>query len=124
MTPLGEQVLRIWMGVIKEEHDYLGNVLRRYQATGTADAVLAEVEGGWAAALGVGWSPVSSTSCEPTRTTLVDHDGTLTGLGARGSSWIRAGERCRDRPADTNLVRPSNRNCSDSTRSVLSYSSR
>ena len=39
-----------------------GQVLRRYQATGTTDAVLAEVEGGWAAALGVGWSPVSSTS--------------------------------------------------------------
>jgi DNA-binding PadR family transcriptional regulator len=62
VTPLGQQVLRVWMSVIKEEHDYLGNVLRRYQATGTTDAVLAEVEGGWAAALGVGWSPVSSTS--------------------------------------------------------------
>jgi PadR family transcriptional regulator PadR len=62
VTPLGERVLRMWMGVIKEEHDYLGQVLRRYQATGTADAVLAEVEGGWAAALGVGWSSVSSSS--------------------------------------------------------------
>ena len=62
VTPLGEQVLRVWMGVIKEEHDYLEQVLRRYQATGTTDAVLAEVAGGWAAALGVGWSPVSSTS--------------------------------------------------------------
>jgi PadR family transcriptional regulator, regulatory protein PadR len=62
VTNLGEQVLRMWMSVIKEEHDYLGNVLRRYQATGTTDAVLAEVEGGWAAALGAGWSPVSSTS--------------------------------------------------------------
>ena len=51
------------MGVIKEEHDYLGQVLRRYQATGTTDAVLAEVEGGWAAALGLGWSPVSSDLC-------------------------------------------------------------
>jgi DNA-binding PadR family transcriptional regulator len=62
VTPLGEKVLRVWMGVIKEEHDYLGQALRRYQATGTTDAVLAEVEGGWASALGVGWSPVSSTS--------------------------------------------------------------
>lgn len=62
VTPLGERVLRMWMGVIKEEYDYLGQVLRRYQATGTADAVLAEVEGGWATALGFGWSPVSSSS--------------------------------------------------------------
>jgi DNA-binding PadR family transcriptional regulator len=62
VTPLGERVLRVWMGVIKEEHDYLGQALRRYQATGTIDAVLAEVEGGWSSALGVGWSPVSSTS--------------------------------------------------------------
>jgi polyisoprenoid-binding protein YceI len=52
----------VWMGVIKEEHDYLGQALRRYQATGTIDAVLAEVEGGWSSALGVGWSPVSSAS--------------------------------------------------------------
>jgi DNA-binding PadR family transcriptional regulator len=62
VTPLGERVLRVWMGVIKEEHDYLGQALRRYQATGTVDAVLAEVEGGWSSALGVSWSPVSSTS--------------------------------------------------------------
>jgi DNA-binding PadR family transcriptional regulator len=62
VTPLGERVLRVWMGVIKEEHDYLGQALRRYQATGTSDAVLAEVEGGWSSALGPGWSPVSSTS--------------------------------------------------------------
>jgi DNA-binding PadR family transcriptional regulator/polyisoprenoid-binding protein YceI len=62
VTPLGERVLRVWMGVIKEEHDYLGQALRRYQATGTIDAVLAEVEGGWSSALGVGWSPVSSAS--------------------------------------------------------------
>jgi DNA-binding PadR family transcriptional regulator len=62
VTSLGNRVLRAWMGVIKEEHDYLGQVLRRYQATATTDAVLAEVEGGWAAALGFGWSPVSPTS--------------------------------------------------------------
>jgi PadR family transcriptional regulator, regulatory protein PadR len=62
ITALGERVLRAWMGVIKDEHDYLGEVLRRYQATGTVDAVLAEVEGGWATALGSGWSAVSATS--------------------------------------------------------------
>jgi DNA-binding PadR family transcriptional regulator len=62
VTALGERVLRAWMGVIKEEHDCLGGVLRRYQATGTTDAILAEVEGGWSAGLGLGWSPVLSTS--------------------------------------------------------------
>ncbi|HKE76211.1 MAG TPA: helix-turn-helix transcriptional regulator [Acidimicrobiales bacterium] len=62
ITPLGERVLRVWMTVIKEERDCLGSVLRRYQATGTVDAVLAEVDGGWAAALGYGWSPVSTTA--------------------------------------------------------------
>jgi hypothetical protein len=60
------------MGVIKEEHDSLGQVLRRYQATGTADAVLAEVEGGWASALSSGWSPVSSTLVGHRRLVPVD----------------------------------------------------
>jgi DNA-binding PadR family transcriptional regulator/polyisoprenoid-binding protein YceI len=62
ITPEGERVLCVWMRVIKEEHDRLGQVVRRYQATGTSDAVLAEVNGGWAAALGAGWSPVSPVS--------------------------------------------------------------
>jgi PadR family transcriptional regulator, regulatory protein PadR len=62
ITPGGQRTLRAWMGVIKDEHGGLGAVLRRYQATGTADAVLAEVEGGWATALGAGWSPVSPTT--------------------------------------------------------------
>jgi DNA-binding PadR family transcriptional regulator/polyisoprenoid-binding protein YceI len=61
-TSQGERTLRVWMGVIKDEHDCLSHVLRRYQATGTTDSVLAEVEGGWSSALGSGWSPVSSTS--------------------------------------------------------------
>lgn len=59
VTALGERVLGVWMSVINEERESLGRVLRRYQATGTVDAVLAEIEGGWAAALGFGWSPVS-----------------------------------------------------------------
>jgi DNA-binding PadR family transcriptional regulator/polyisoprenoid-binding protein YceI len=90
LTALGERVLRVWMGVIKEEHDYLGQALRRYQATGTTDAVLAEVEGGWSSALGVSWSPVSSTSDgrrrfsprEPDREELPDRPaGEQTGAG-------------------------------------------
>jgi DNA-binding PadR family transcriptional regulator len=74
VTPLGERVLRVWMSVIKEERDCLGRVLRRYQATGTADAVLAEVEGGWAAALGFGWSPVATTSPAQRRLVPVEAD--------------------------------------------------
>lgn len=74
VTPLGERVLGKWMGVIKEEHDYLGQALRRYQATGTSDAVLAEVDGGWSSALGAGWSPVSSTSNGRRRLMTVDSE--------------------------------------------------
>ena len=72
VTPLGEQILRVWMSVIKDERDCLGRVLRRYQATGTVDAVLAEVEGGWAQALGSGWSPVSPTSVAHRRLKPID----------------------------------------------------
>jgi hypothetical protein len=50
------------MGVIKQERDGLDRVLRRYVATGTVDAVLAEVEGGWHAVTSTPWSAVSSTS--------------------------------------------------------------
>jgi DNA-binding PadR family transcriptional regulator len=62
LTEQGEQVLRRWMGVIKQERDGLDRVLRRYVATGTVDAVLAEVEGGWHTVTAVPWSPVSPTS--------------------------------------------------------------
>ena len=62
LTDDGQRALRSWMGVIKQERDCLDSVLRRYMATGTIDAVLAEVEGGWAATTGHPWSPVSSTS--------------------------------------------------------------
>lgn len=62
LTPQGEQALRLWMGVVKQERDGLDQVLRRYVATGTVDAVLAEVEGGWHSVTATPWSPVSSTS--------------------------------------------------------------
>ncbi|MEY2401559.1 MAG: PadR family transcriptional regulator, regulatory protein PadR [Ilumatobacteraceae bacterium] len=62
LTEHGEQALRGWMGVIKQERDGLDRVLRRYVATGTVDAVLAEVEGGWHAVTATPWSAVSSTS--------------------------------------------------------------
>jgi DNA-binding PadR family transcriptional regulator len=62
VTPLGERVLRAWMGVIREEHAHLAEVIRRYQATATIDSVLSEVEGGWVPELDLAWSPVSTTS--------------------------------------------------------------
>jgi DNA-binding PadR family transcriptional regulator len=104
ITPLGERVLRVWMGVIKEEHDYLGQTLRRYQATGTIDAVLAEVEGGWSSALGAGWSPVSSTSGGWRRPVPLESDADLpthglSGYGAEcGSDGVARGEAERDAP--------------------------
>ena len=45
LTAKGDRALRTWMGVIKEERDALDRVLRRYAATGTPDALLAEAEG-------------------------------------------------------------------------------
>jgi DNA-binding PadR family transcriptional regulator len=62
LTHQGEQALRSWMGVIKQERDGLDRVLRRYVATGTVDAVLAEVEGGWHTVTATPWSSVSPTS--------------------------------------------------------------
>ena len=62
LTEEGQRALRTWMGVIKQERDSLDLVLRRYVATGTVDAALAEAEGGWAAVTGHPWSPVSGTS--------------------------------------------------------------
>jgi DNA-binding PadR family transcriptional regulator/polyisoprenoid-binding protein YceI len=62
LTAAGEQVLRSWMGVIKDDRDCLDRVLRRYQATGTADSVLAAVDGNWATVSGGEWSPVPSVA--------------------------------------------------------------
>jgi PadR family transcriptional regulator PadR len=44
LTDDGRRALRTWMGVVKEERDGLDRVLRRYRATGTADALLAQAE--------------------------------------------------------------------------------
>ncbi len=75
ITPDGERTLRDWMSVVKAEHDHLSQVLRRYLATGTTDSVLAEVEGGWATALGPGWSSVSPTLPTHRRLEAVDERG-------------------------------------------------
>ncbi len=98
ITPLGERVLREWMAVIKDEHDHLGRVLRRYQATGTVDAVLAEVEGGWSSALGSGWSPVlPTTACRRPRP-AVDPGGRDVGdRGGPALEHLEAATECKDR---------------------------
>jgi DNA-binding PadR family transcriptional regulator len=100
ITRLGQRVLRVWMSVINEERDRLARVLRRYQATGSIDAVLAEVEGGWAAALGFGWSPVSSTSVTQRRLTSVDGDDHTAEpgepAGALGAGAVLGGLACGD----------------------------
>ena len=62
VTALGERILRVWMGVIREEQVHLGEVIRRYQATGRMDAVLSEVESGWIPDIELGGSSVSTTS--------------------------------------------------------------
>jgi DNA-binding PadR family transcriptional regulator/polyisoprenoid-binding protein YceI len=62
LTADGGRMLRAWMGIIKEERDALDGVLRRYAATGTVDALLAEAESGLVAVGGTAWSPVSATA--------------------------------------------------------------
>ena len=102
LTLEGERALRAWMGVIKQERDCLDEVLRRYVATGTVDAVVAEAEEGWAAATGRGWSPVSSTSnvAPPPRRRAPGR------AGRAGGVRRSADRRGLDRPAATSLPRP------------------
>jgi PadR family transcriptional regulator, regulatory protein PadR len=103
VTPLGERVLRVWMGVLKEEHENLGEVLRRYRATGTADAVLAEIEGGWALALRSGLSSVSPSIGRRRHLVPFDLETIVRGPGEAGEPEVEpvavAGEqatpRCR-----------------------------
>ena len=89
LTPQGAEVLRQWMGVMKEEHQHLGQVLHRYQSGGTAGALLAEVEGQWPA-LGSAWlAGTTSPSFSRHRLgALRDHssansDGSATSGGGR-----------------------------------------
>jgi DNA-binding PadR family transcriptional regulator/polyisoprenoid-binding protein YceI len=72
LTADGGRVLRAWMGIIKEERDALDGVLRRYAATGTADALLAEAESGLVAVGGTAWSPVSATAETDHRPRMVE----------------------------------------------------
>ena len=62
ITGDGEYVLRQWMGVIKDERDGLDRVLRRYVASESVDARLAEVAGGWHLVTAPVFSPVSPSS--------------------------------------------------------------
>ena len=80
ITENGARVLRAWMGVVKEERDCLDHVLHRYQASGTADAALAQIEGAWHASLGHAWSPVSSTCASGRRRAVSDASAGPTSL--------------------------------------------
>ena len=95
LTQEGERALRAWMGVIKQERDCLDLVLRRYVATGTIDAVLAEAEGGWSAVTGHPWSPVASDVAPraPSRRAGRDavRDGGRTGPAQPPSRTYRGG---------------------------------
>jgi PadR family transcriptional regulator len=85
ITPVGEQVLRLWMRVIEEERDCLSRVLRRYRTDGTPDTVLDEVDGSWVAALGSGWSPLVAPSSARRRLLSIvgtDDDDADTGFPA------------------------------------------
>jgi PadR family transcriptional regulator PadR len=62
ITTAGARALRSWMAVVKEHRDGLDRVLRRYRATGTVDAVLAEAGGGWATGLRAALTSVSPTA--------------------------------------------------------------
>jgi len=62
LTPEGDQALRVWMGVIKQERDRLDAVLRRYTASGGFDAALAGLEGGWGTVSGPPLSAIRPSS--------------------------------------------------------------
>ena len=83
LTADGGRVLRAWMGIIKEERDALDGVLRRYAATGTVDALLAEAESGLVAVGGTAWSPVSATSETDHRPRMVGGPRTAAPTAAR-----------------------------------------
>jgi PadR family transcriptional regulator PadR len=110
LTGHGERILRAWMGVIKDERDHLDRVLRRYRATGTLDAVLADVDGGWAV-LRSSWSPVSSTSLSnrPRRGGEATSRFTVVGPPAGGQPADLPGSGtvgADDRPGDRFVVTP------------------
>ncbi len=102
LTPEGERTLRAWMGVIKEERVCLDEVLRRYQATGTVDAALAEVEGRWASVIGRGWSPVSATSRPHHR--MVGGEGASRAVAARHEGERSGGVRHYEILADRSVL--------------------
>ncbi len=134
VTPLGERVLRVWMGVIREEHAHLGEVIRRYQATATIDAVLSEVEGGWVPELDLAWSPVSTTSIWRRRLMPLEHDGDdvtshvagseddALGLPGSGPSHVRAHVRAHVRESagfESHPLSGSNLHGGDSTNPIM-----
>ena len=62
ITAIGIDALRQWMGVIKDERDVLDRALRRYVASESLDARLAELAGGWQEVTAPLFSPVAPCS--------------------------------------------------------------
>ncbi len=91
ITALGQQVLGVWMNVIREECDCLGLVLRRYHATGTAASILDEVERDWAAALDYGWSPLVPETSDETSDLTAGPSGSPARPGMETAGFRRSG---------------------------------
>ena len=108
LTDRGERALRAWMGVVKQERDCLDEVLRRYVATGTIDAALAEAEGGWGTVTGQAWSPVSSTSQDRASPRRPPRRGGRAAPG-RARRFARALRAASRRPAPCPTARPAPR---------------
>jgi DNA-binding PadR family transcriptional regulator len=87
LTEPGERILRAWMGVIRDERDCLDRVLARYQATGTADALIAEAGG--LGALHGRLSAVSSTASFTVPPRRVADAGSRHGSGVLGPGSAR-----------------------------------
>ena len=131
LTTEGGRMLRAWMGIIKEERDALDGVLRRYAATGTVDALLAEAENGLVAVGGTAWSPVSATAEAGPRPRVVGPCAAVPGAAPVG----RAAGSCRPAAAVTSSCRsarscwwrrgpPSGRSASAPSASAASSTSR
>ncbi len=84
ITAKGIRALSSWMGVIKDERDVLDGVIRRYTASGSVDALIAEAGRGLVAVGGCGIPSVSTTYDHDQRPRLVDsHDNIDLAVGDR-----------------------------------------
>lgn len=99
ITRLGTRALREWVAVVKDQRDGLDRFLRRYRASGDIDAVIAEVEGGWATGVGSPLSSVSPTS--PVRRRSLPPEGPIPWPSIKAETEAEAeAEAAAGSPAD------------------------